>query len=40
MAIYRLENGTLTITGNEPGNPAVPTAFDAPDSACLELRKK
>jgi hypothetical protein len=40
MAIYRLENGTLTITGNEPGNPAVPTTFDAPDSACLELRKK
>jgi len=31
-AIYRIENGTLTITGNEPGNPAVPAAFDAPDA--------
>ena len=29
-AIYRIEGGTLTITGNEPGNPAMPTAFDAP----------
>ena len=29
-AIYRIENGTLTLTGNEPGNPAVPVAFDAP----------
>lgn len=28
-AIYRVENGTLTITGNEPGNPAMPATFDA-----------
>ncbi len=31
-AIYRIEDGTLTITGNEPGNPAMPAAFDAPGS--------
>jgi uncharacterized protein (TIGR03067 family) len=29
-AIYRIENGTLTIAGNEPGNPAMPATFDAP----------
>ena len=29
-AIYRVEDGTLTITGNEPGNPAMPAVFDAP----------
>lgn len=29
-AIYRVEDGTLTITGNEPGNPAMPATFDAP----------
>ena len=28
-AIYELRDGTLTITGNEPGNPAVPAGFDA-----------
>jgi len=27
-SIYRLEGKTLTIAGNEPGNPAVPTAFE------------
>jgi beta-lactamase regulating signal transducer with metallopeptidase domain len=27
--IYKLEDGTLTITGNEPGNPIVPANFDA-----------
>lgn len=29
-AIYKIEDGTLTIAGNEPGNPAMPAAFDAP----------
>jgi uncharacterized protein (TIGR03067 family) len=29
-AIYKVENGTLTIAGNEPGNPAIPPSFDAP----------
>ena len=28
-AIYKLEDGKLTLTGNEPGNPAVPASFDA-----------
>jgi uncharacterized protein (TIGR03067 family) len=28
--IYKIEDGTLTATGNEPGNPAAPTSFDAP----------
>ena len=39
-AIYRIENGILTITANEPGNPAVPYAFDAADTACIEVKKK
>jgi uncharacterized protein (TIGR03067 family) len=39
LAIYRLENGTLTITGNEPGNPAAPSAFDYPDAARIELKR-
>src|SRR5580658_8081813 len=29
QAIYKIENGKLTLTGNEPGNPAVPASFDA-----------
>jgi len=40
MAIYRLENGTLTITGNEPGNPSAPLAFDTPDAARIELKRE
>ena len=27
-AIYKIEGGKLTLTGNEPGNPAVPASFD------------
>jgi len=40
MAIYRLESGTLTITGHEPGITAVPSAFDAPDAVRMELKRK
>jgi uncharacterized protein (TIGR03067 family) len=40
MAIYRLEGGTLTITWNAPGNPAAPSAFDAPGAARMELKQK
>ena len=40
MAIYRLESGTLTIAGHEPGITAAPSAFDAPDAACMELKRK
>jgi uncharacterized protein (TIGR03067 family) len=39
-AIYRLEGGTLTITGNEPGNPDVPAAFDSPDSRRFAFKTK
>jgi uncharacterized protein (TIGR03067 family) len=28
-AIYKIEDGKLTLTGNEPGNPAVPASFNA-----------
>jgi uncharacterized protein (TIGR03067 family) len=31
-AIYSLENGTLTIAGNEPGNTDIPATFDASGS--------
>jgi uncharacterized protein (TIGR03067 family) len=38
-AIYRLENATLTITGNEPGAPNVPAAFDAPGARQLVFNR-
>jgi uncharacterized protein (TIGR03067 family) len=38
-AIYRVEVGTLTLTGNEPGNPEVPPSFDAPGSRKFVLKK-
>ena len=28
-AIYQLQDGTLTVAGNEPGNPVVPAGFGA-----------
>ena len=31
-AIYKIENGKFTLTGNEPGNPAVPESFDATEA--------
>jgi uncharacterized protein (TIGR03067 family) len=40
IAIYRIKDGTLTITGNEPGNPAAPLAFDSPETARMELKRK
>ncbi len=40
MAIYRLEKGTLTLTGNEPGNSTVPASFDAPGAARVEVKKQ
>jgi len=39
-AIYQLENGTLTITGNEPGNPLVPAGFDAPGARKLVFKQE
>jgi uncharacterized protein (TIGR03067 family) len=37
-AIYRIEDGTLTISGNEPGNPDPPAAFDAPNARQLVFK--
>ncbi len=31
-AIYKLEDGTLTVAGNDPGISNAPSAFDAPGS--------
>jgi uncharacterized protein (TIGR03067 family) len=39
-AIYQLENGKLTVTGNEPGNPTVPADFDAVGARKLVFSKK
>ena len=39
-AIYRIEAGTFKVTGNEPGNPDVPSGFDAPGARQFEFRKK
>jgi uncharacterized protein (TIGR03067 family) len=30
--IYKIEDGTLTVAGNAPGNPNAPSSFDAPDA--------
>jgi uncharacterized protein (TIGR03067 family) len=37
--IYRIEEGTLTLTGNEPGNPELPNRFEAPGSRTFVLKK-
>jgi uncharacterized protein (TIGR03067 family) len=37
-AIYRIEEGVLTITGHQPGDPDPPTAFDASDARQLVLK--
>jgi beta-lactamase regulating signal transducer with metallopeptidase domain len=39
-AIYQLENGTLTVTGNEPGNPTVPASFDASGARKLVFKQE
>jgi uncharacterized protein (TIGR03067 family) len=39
-AIYRLENGTLTLTAYEPGNPEVPAGFDAPETRRFVFKLK
>jgi uncharacterized protein (TIGR03067 family) len=38
-AIYQIQDGALTITGNEPGNPAMPTSFDAPHARTFVFKK-
>lgn len=39
-AIYQIQSGTLTLTGNEPGNPNAPTAFDSPAGRKFVYTKK
>lgn len=39
-AIYRIEGDTLIFTGNEPGNPEMPAAFEAPRARQFVLKKK
>ncbi len=38
-AIYKIEAGTLTLAGNEPGNPAAPASFDAPGARQFVFKK-
>jgi uncharacterized protein (TIGR03067 family) len=40
IAIYKIEDKTLTIAADEPGNDGTPTAFDAPGAACFVLKKQ
>jgi uncharacterized protein (TIGR03067 family) len=37
-AIYKIEDGTLTIAGNQPGDSIIPSAFDAPGSRQFVLK--
>jgi len=40
LAISSSRIRTLTITGNEPGNPAEPASFDAPGARRFVLKKE
>jgi uncharacterized protein (TIGR03067 family) len=40
MSIYQMANGTLTIAGNEPGNPDAPSAFGAANSRLFKFKKQ
>jgi beta-lactamase regulating signal transducer with metallopeptidase domain len=39
-SIYKLENGELTVAGNEPGNPVVPASFDASGARKFVFKRK
>jgi len=39
-AIYRLESRTLTLTAKEPGNPDLPSGFDASDARRFVFKEK
>jgi len=39
-AIYKIEDDKFTLTANEPGNPAVPASFDAPESRQIVFKLK
>jgi beta-lactamase regulating signal transducer with metallopeptidase domain len=38
--IYQLQDGTLTITGNEPGFPAAPSSFDASEARKIVFKRE
>lgn len=38
--IYQIQDGTLTITGNEPGFPAAPTSFDASGARKMVFKRE
>jgi RNA polymerase sigma factor (sigma-70 family) len=38
-SLYKLDGNTLTVSGNEPGNPAMPTSFDEPGSRTFVFTK-
>ena len=38
--IFKLEQGTLTVAANEPGNPVAPLSFDAPDARRMVFKKQ
>jgi len=38
-AIYKIENGELTVNGNPPGNPNVPADFGTPGSRQIVFKK-
>ena len=39
-AIYQIENGTLIVSGNEPGIPTVPAGFDASGARKLVFKQQ
>lgn len=39
-AIYEIKDGTLTVAGNEPGNPVAPASFDAPGARKFVFKQK
>jgi RNA polymerase sigma factor (sigma-70 family) len=39
-AIYRIQDGTFTLAGNEPGNPAVPASFSGQGARVFVFKKK
>jgi len=40
QVIYKIENGELEMTGNEPGDPATPVTFDTPGARHMVFRKE
>jgi uncharacterized protein (TIGR03067 family) len=37
--LYRIEKGTMTLVGNEPGSPQPPSGFDDPKTRRFQLKK-